>query len=277
MSMIQLKYTEKEFLDKLKTLRSKIELYSFSIKSDVLKVKLDVLSSYNGEELDDFITMLDKEKYTNPEIWLSALISLYNSKLILFLEDKNLTVDNQIYSKVFISHSTKDKVFVGRLARDLKKNDISTWIDDNEILIADSLPEKIENAIINSKYFIIVLSKNSIHSEWVNREIRIAVKEERDVGNVIVIPLIIDDCEIPLLLKNKLYAEFKYPYQYSKSLKKVISLLTGDTHVMSVEPLDILDIHVGDLSVKALIEQNEGSDDTFKDFLRIFYYWFVLV
>jgi hypothetical protein len=85
--MIQLKYTEKEFLDKLKTLRSKIELYSFSIKSDVLKVKLDVLSSYNGEELDDFITMLDKEKYTNPEIWLSALISLYNSKLILFLED----------------------------------------------------------------------------------------------------------------------------------------------------------------------------------------------
>ena len=87
--MIKVKYTENEFLEKLRVLRNKIDLYSFSIKSDILQVKIDVLSSYNGEELDDFITMLDEEKYTNSEIWLSALIKLYNSGYISFLEENN--------------------------------------------------------------------------------------------------------------------------------------------------------------------------------------------
>ena len=67
--------------------------------------------------------------------------------------------------KVLISHSSKDKRFVKKLKQDLEANDISTWLDQDEMDIGDSLIEKLEEGIDDSSHFLIVLSPNSIKSE----------------------------------------------------------------------------------------------------------------
>jgi len=56
---------------------------------------------------------------------------------------------------------------------------------------------------------LVVLSKNSIASEWCKKELNAGLIRELDEKKVLVIPCVIDDCEIPLFLREKLYADFR--------------------------------------------------------------------
>ena len=73
--------------------------------------------------------------------------------------------------KIFISYSSKDKKFVRRLANAIEKEGYKVWLDEKEIIAGDYLPKKIGKAIKSSKVIIVVLSKNSIFSKWVQYEI----------------------------------------------------------------------------------------------------------
>lgn len=80
--------------------------------------------------------------------------------------------------KVFISYSSKDKIFAEKLSRDLLKLDLDVWLDKWEIKVGDSLISKISSGLSESDYLIIILSNNSILSEWVNRELNYSLLEE---------------------------------------------------------------------------------------------------
>jgi len=58
--------------------------------------------------------------------------------------------------KVFISHNSKDKPFVRRLAKSLDGHNIACWIDEAEIRLGDSLVGKISSAIENIDLIIAV-------------------------------------------------------------------------------------------------------------------------
>jgi hypothetical protein len=79
---------------------------------------------------------------------------------------------------IFMSHSSKDKFFVRTLAEHLEKSGINVWLDEAEINIGDSLTEKIGEAIESTDYVGVILSHNSISSEWVQRELQIALQKE---------------------------------------------------------------------------------------------------
>lgn len=115
--------------------------------------------------------------------------------------------------KVFISHSSKDKIFAEKLSRDLLKLDLGVWLDTWEIKAGDSLISKISAGLSESDYIIIILSNNSILSEWVNRELNYGLLEEINNSHVKVLPVIIDDCNVPVFLNDKLYADFRNDYQ----------------------------------------------------------------
>ena len=68
-------------------------------------------------------------------------------------------------SSIFLSHNSKDKPFVRRLADDLRKEGFYVWVDEAEIKLGDSLIEKIREGLDKMEYVGVVLSKNSINSE----------------------------------------------------------------------------------------------------------------
>jgi hypothetical protein len=76
---------------------------------------------------------------------------------------------------VFLCHSSEDKPFVRRLASQLSSKGIKVWLDEAEINIGDSLSEKIGSAINEMSYFVIILSDHSISSQWVKRELQVAM------------------------------------------------------------------------------------------------------
>lgn len=48
-------------------------------------------------------------------------------------------------------------------------------MDEQNMLVGDSVPEKIAQGLAESDFFLIVVSDNSVKSEWVKRELNTAI------------------------------------------------------------------------------------------------------
>lgn len=57
-------------------------------------------------------------------------------------------------SSIFLSHNSKDKEFVRKLAIRLKDYGIKVWLDEAEIKIGESLINKIQIAIDEMSYLV---------------------------------------------------------------------------------------------------------------------------
>ena len=89
----------------------------------------------------------------------------------LFLGNKLDNDDEKEYD-VFISHASEDKEEVVRpLANALKDRKLNVWYDEYELKIGDSLRQKIDKGVANSKFGIVILSKNFIKKGWTNYEL----------------------------------------------------------------------------------------------------------
>ena len=133
----------------------------------------------------------------------------------------------KIMTSVFLSHSSIDKPFTRRLAADLTKKGIAVWFDEAELLVGDSLVEQINNGIESTEYLVVVLSKNSIKSQWTKKEVEIAFVREIASNRKVVLPVLIDDCEVPGYLRTKVYADFREPSAYEKTLRKLLKSIGG--------------------------------------------------
>lgn len=126
---------------------------------------------------------------------------------------------------IFISHNKLDKKFARRLATDLQHAGARIWIDEAELRIGDSLIEKIRQGIDEMDYLAVILSQHSVESEWVKKEVEIAMTQEIEHRRVKVLPLLLQDCDLPGFLKGKVYADFTSENKYEPSLTKLLATL----------------------------------------------------
>lgn len=126
--------------------------------------------------------------------------------------------------QVFISHSSKDKPFVRKLATDIEKLKISVWLDEKKIKPGDSIPTAIGKGLKDSDFVIVVLSHNSTGSNWFNFECDIALMNSIANPDKKTIPILLDDCLIPEILKGLAYADFRSNYRQNlKNLLRAFS------------------------------------------------------
>lgn len=123
---------------------------------------------------------------------------------------------------VFLSHNIEDKAFVRRLARDLENQGISYWLDEAEIKAGESLIEKIRAGIDSVEYVAVVLSPNSVSSEWVKREVDVAMNQEIAGKRVKVIPILYRHCEMPGFLLGKKHVDFTEEAKYGEALAVLV-------------------------------------------------------
>lgn len=66
-----------------------------------------------------------------------------------------------------------------------------------------------------------VLSSNSVNSEWVQRELQLALQKELEEENIIVLPLLLEQVQIPPFLRGKFYADFTTPAKFEESFLRL--------------------------------------------------------
>jgi hypothetical protein len=122
--------------------------------------------------------------------------------------------------KVFLSHSSRDKELAANLAKDLIQRGIDVWIDVWEMNPGDSLLKKIENEIMQATHFMVLLTPHSLESEWVQKEIEIALKDTI-IGQCRIIPVLydIDYKDVPEVLRDFVQVNLR---NYKKGLKALV-------------------------------------------------------
>jgi len=114
---------------------------------------------------------------------------------------------------VFISYSHEDSDFVDKLHEDMTKRDIPIYLDRIALNVGDSIISRIETAMEDSNLILVVLSPSSVKSNWCRLELNSGWVRELEETQVILVPILKEECKIPLFLKTKLYANFSESYE----------------------------------------------------------------
>jgi hypothetical protein len=114
--------------------------------------------------------------------------------------------------RVFISHSSQDRTFAERLAEDLRRHRLSVWFDCRELKVGDSICDVISAALDAVDYLVVILSRASVQSRWVQAELNAALMAELSGKGIMVLPVLMEEVEIPPLLRDRKYADFRVKY-----------------------------------------------------------------
>jgi hypothetical protein len=89
----------------------------------------------------------------------------------------------------FISYSGKDQEFADRLFADLQQQGVRCWFAPHHVQAGKKLHEQIDVAIRLHEKLLLILSPESINSEWVKTEIAKARKREITEGKRVLFPI----------------------------------------------------------------------------------------
>lgn len=133
-----------------------------------------------------------------------------------------------MHPKVFISHATGDKErFVNDFAERLRASGVDAWLDRWEMLPGDSLVDKIfEEGLHQAAAVVVVLSVNSINSPWVREELNAAFVKRVNSGSKLI-PIVLDDCVVPVALASTVWERIENLAAYDKSFNRVVAAVTG--------------------------------------------------
>ncbi len=97
----------------------------------------------------------------------------------------------QFYS-CFISYSSKDDEFARRLHADLQNEGIRCWFAPEVMKIGDRIRTRIDEVIRLHEKLLLVLSENSIDSQWVEKEVETAFEREGETKTTVLFPVRLD-------------------------------------------------------------------------------------
>jgi hypothetical protein len=127
--------------------------------------------------------------------------------------------------KVFVSHSAKDRDFVEReIVQLLHSHGIETWYSTDDIGAGVKWERSLREGLKSCDWFLVVLSNESVKSEWVEAEVHWALDERK--GRII--PVRIDDCdEADLHLKLRQIQAVDFSDDRAPAQQKLLAALSG--------------------------------------------------
>ena len=110
---------------------------------------------------------------------------------------------------VFLSHSSKDRAIVTRVARELREMALEPWLYEQDIGPGKSIPQELNKALARAAYFLLFWSEAALNSRWVRSEFDAAFFMRADQESVLIVPVLLDDTELPPLLKPISHMDFR--------------------------------------------------------------------
>ena len=126
---------------------------------------------------------------------------------------------------VFVSYSRHDQLIVRVLVDRLAQSGLRVFYDEADIAVGDSLVDSLHRAVQEARYVLVVMSPHYFASQWTSRETDLALQQEVDSNRTKVIPVLVQDCEIPPLLRTKIYADFRTQESIEESFPRLLQAL----------------------------------------------------
>ena len=113
---------------------------------------------------------------------------------------------------IFLSHSSRDKELVTKLACDLTLGGFHVWFDSWEVEIGESLYDRVFGGIDDATFLVLCLSPSSVESRWVLDELDAALAKEEALGRRVILPVLVAGCELPAAIACRMLADLSREY-----------------------------------------------------------------
>jgi len=143
----------------------------------------------------------------------------------------------QEYDSCFISYSSEDEMFAHKLQDDLSKQGVVCWFAPKDMKIGAKIRPTLDDEIKKHSKLLLVLSKHSINSEWVEQEVETALAQERRRKALILLPIRIDDAVLneeagwPALVHNTRHIGDFQNWQDGNDYRQSFSRLMRDLRI----------------------------------------------
>jgi hypothetical protein len=108
---------------------------------------------------------------------------------------------------MYISYSQEDEAFVDEMEKQLDKRGIRFWRDIHDAS-SGRLEKVVDLAIRQNPIVLLILSEQSVKSDWVDHEARSARELEKELGRDVLCPVALDDawkdCKWPARLREQI-------------------------------------------------------------------------
>ena len=188
-----------------------------SLGNDIISV-FDVFQYHIKLHNDGFIIIKQKHNF-----YIVKLTPNGNERIKTIQQFLNKPINQSkgvLENLYFLSHSSADKPFARRLAHDLIQDGLNIFLDEWDINIGESIVERVNDALERMKGLILILSNQSIHSNWVKKELNSVLMKELDDKTVTIFPVLKETCKIPIIIQDYKFSDFRYNYQIGLSQLK---------------------------------------------------------
>jgi hypothetical protein len=103
--------------------------------------------------------------------------------------------------RVFLSYAHADEKLARKLGDQLVEKGFHVWDPKREILPGDNWARELGDALERSDAVVVILSPDSVKSEWVKREIQFAIGDPKKEGRLFPV-LARRPSEVPWILKR---------------------------------------------------------------------------
>lgn len=124
--------------------------------------------------------------------------------------------------RVFLCHSSGDQHVARDLYYRLSADEIDPWLDVENLLPGQDWELEIRRSVKKSDVIIVCISDGSVNKRgFVQKEIRYAldVADEQPEGTIFLIPLKLEECEVPDRLRNKQWVDYFQPDGYARLMQ----------------------------------------------------------
>lgn len=112
--------------------------------------------------------------------------------------------------KLFISYSHEDVKIVKQFALQLSLRGFDLWMDEKNVTFGENYTTEILKGIHEADIYVVFISENSIQSKWVGAEIDFALRERIERKKLVVVPVRLDDTDMPIPLSNIDYVDARF-------------------------------------------------------------------
>lgn len=102
--------------------------------------------------------------------------------------------------KIFISHHRTDVKVVRQLKQEFGNFGISPKTVNLHRALNNDVLDKLDEVVPNIDYVIVILSKAYVGDKWFDKELAAFCWKERELKNKIILPVIVESCDIPPIL-----------------------------------------------------------------------------
>ena len=113
------------------------------------------------------------------------------------------------HPQAFLSYAQEDRDVAIKIADTLRNAGLRMWFNTWELASGDSIAERIDHAAAGD-FLVVLLSRHSVASQWVQQELNAALTTELKDRAITLIPVMIEDCELPQTLSDRFYLDLRY-------------------------------------------------------------------